>query len=55
MTWTKWSVLIHLGTSNPESFLGTVKARTKQEAEDKASKLAKSRGLSGLIEVEREV
>ena len=59
MFWTKWSVLIYLGDSdymsatNPPSFLGTVKARTQQEAEDKAGKLAKRRGVSGLLEVKR--
>lgn len=57
-TWLEWSVSIYLGTmgnqhsnGGPRS-LGVVKARNKEEAERKGSKLAKSHGLSGLIEVQ---
>ncbi len=57
MKWPKWNVLIHLRNSDTfrleESprHLGIVKAKNTMEAEKKGTQLAKSRGLSGLIEV----
>ncbi len=58
MAWRKYDVLIHLGTGDVvrsqeiPHHLGIVKARTKDEAEKKGMRIAKSRELSGLIEVE---
>ena len=59
MKWTKWDVLIHLGrdtycaaqSNEAPRCLGVTSARSVHEAEQKGIKKAKSRGLSGLIEV----
>ncbi len=59
MTWSIYDVLIHLGTGDVmrheeiPHHLGIVKARTKDEAENKGMRIAKLRELCGLIEVER--
>jgi hypothetical protein len=58
MAWKRYDILIHLGTGDVvrsteiPHHLGIVKARTKDEAEKKGMRIARSLELSGLIEVE---
>lgn len=60
MAWSKWEVLIYIGTGDtmfmrqgekPHN-LGIIKARTRREAERKSRRLVMSLGLSGLIKIE---
>lgn len=58
MAWSKYDILIHLGTGDVSRLeeiphhLGIVKARTKNEAEKKGMRIATSQGLCGLVKVQ---
>ncbi len=52
MAQQEWDVLVCVVPSDkPPHYAGSVKAFTRQEAEERGARLAKGRGLIGLIEV----
>ncbi len=59
MAWSNYDIFIHLGSRDvfrsegTPYHIGGVKARTKDEAEKKGIRIARLRGLCGLIEVKR--
>lgn len=53
MVQQEWDVLVCVVPNDePLHYAGSVKAFTKREAEERGTRLARGRGLSGLIEVQ---